>query len=278
MESMWPRPTVFDFGMYDGSDAHYYLETGHKVVAVEANPALCAMAAKRLDKYVMSGQLIIENVAISNTPGTIDLHVCGQDLGSSSIVAERLEERFALGKYTVPTVTYDHLMAKHGKPTFLKIDIEGADKECVLSLKHETVPPYLSFEAHNDLEAMVDHCHGAGYRDFKIIHQPSFRCIQNQECLNERIGMKLVRLAGYDKPLTKRIDGRYHVLGHSAGPAPWHSDGRWYDRKEILAAWRNSRRSGWYDVHAKTRTAQPVPRASAERAGLWWWAGRDATD
>lgn len=117
--------------------------------------------------------MIIENVAISNQPGTID--VCGQDLGSSSIDGERLADRFPLGKYTVPTVTYDNLAKKYGKPTFLKIDIEGADKECVLSLQHETAPPYLSFEAHHDLEGMIDHCYNAGYRYFKIIHQNSFR-------------------------------------------------------------------------------------------------------
>lgn len=268
--------TVFDFGMFDGSDTEYYLQAGHKVVAVEANPALCAMASKRFQAEVMSGRLIIENVAISNLPGTIDLHVCGQDLGSSSILADRLIERFPLGKYTVPTVTYDGLVAKHGKPMFLKIDIEGADKECVLSLTHETAPPYLSFEAHTDLEALIDHCHGAGYREFKIINQTSFRCIQNQESFGQRLGMKIVRLAGYDKPLCRKIDGRYHVLGHSAGPAPWHSDGRWHQRHEILAAWKAARRNGgWYDVHAKKRGAPLVPRASAEKAGLWWWAAAD---
>lgn len=269
-------PLVFDFGMYDAEDTRYYLETGHKVVAVDADPVLCAAAQKRFAEYVSTGQLIVEHAAISNTPGTIELHVSGQDRGSSSIFADRIAERWPLGKYSVPTITYDGLMAKHGKPTFLKIDIEGADKECVLSLRHETAPPYLSFEAHTDLEALVDHCHGAGYREFKIINQTSFRCIQNQESLGQRIGMKVVRLAGYDKPLCRKIDGRYHVLGHSAGPAPWHSDGRWHQRNEILAAWKAARRNGgWYDVHAKKRGAPLVPRASAEKAGLWWWAAAD---
>lgn len=255
---------IFDAGMYDGSDTEYYLETGHKVVAIEANPALCAMARKRFDMQVTAGRLIIENVAISNTPGAIDLHVCGQDLGSSSTVAERLEERFPLGKYTVPTMTYDDLVAKYGKPAYLKIDIEGADKEAVLSLRRDTAPPFLSFEAHQDLEQMIEHCYALDYRRFKVINQTNFRCIQNQESIGHRLGMKLVRLAGYDKPLTRKINGRYHVLGHSAGPAPWDSDGRWYSRDEILAAWKSTRRSGWYDVHAATRTAEaPVSMSKA---------------
>lgn len=255
---------IFDAGMYDGSDTEYYLETGHKVVAVEAHPGFCAAARKRFAKYIDAGQLIIENFAISNTPGTIDLHVSGEDPGSCSTIAERVEGRIPMGTYTARTITYDSLMAKHGKPMLLKIDIEGADKECVLSLTHKTAPPYLSFEAHHDIEALIDHCHSAGYRQFKIIHQSSFRCIQNQECLSQRIRMKLVRLAGFDKPLTRRINGRWHVLGHSAGPAPWDSDGRWYSRNEILAAWKSARRSGWYDVHAATRTAEaPVSMPKA---------------
>lgn len=255
---------VFDFGMYDGEDARYYLETGLKVVAIDADPVLCEAAKKRFAEPLSKGQLVVEHAAISNTPGTIDLHVSGQDRGSSSIYADRIAERWPLGKYSVPTVTYDDLVAKHGKPEYLKIDIEGADRDAVMSLRHETAPPFLSFEAHEHLEEMIQHCYDLGYRRFKIINQTNFRCIQNQESIGHRLGMKLVRLAGYDKPLTRKINGRYHVLGHSAGPAPWNSDGQWYSRNEILAAWQSSRRSGWYDVHAATRTAEaPVSTSKA---------------
>lgn len=266
---------IFDFGMFDGSDAEYYLETGYKVIAVDAYPPHCAMAAKRLAKYVESGQLVIENMAISNTHGTVDLHICGQDLGSNSIVAERLTDRFSLGKYTVPTTTYDGLVAKYGLPMLLKIDIEGADRECVLGLTSKTAPMYLSFEAHTDLPEMIDHARSCGYQEFKIIQQTSFRSLQNQDAFMDRVRMKMVRLAGYDKPLTRKIDGRLHLLGHSAGPAPWHSDGRWYSKKEILRDWEKLAHRGWYDVHAAMPDRKVVPRASAARAGLWWWAGTD---
>lgn len=246
---------IFDIGMFDGSDTQYYLETGHRVVAVEANPSLCAMVAERLRRFIASGQLVIENVAVSNQPGTIDLHVCGQDLGSSSIVGERIADRYPLGRYTVPTVTYHDLVRKHGRPIFLKIDIEGADRECVMSLTHETAPPYLSFEAHQDMEALINHAHDCGYRYFKIIHQNSFRSLQNQDSFGDRIRMKILRMTGYDRPLAVKRDGRLFALGHSAGPPPWASDGRFYDRREILGAWAQTEHRGWYDVHAATRTA-----------------------
>jgi FkbM family methyltransferase len=242
--------TIFDIGMYDGADTTYYLETGHKVVAVEANPTLCTIVAKRLQRYIDSGQLIIENVAISNQPGTIDLHICGQDLGSSSIVKDRLTDRFPLGTYTVPTMTYVDLVRKHGKPKYLKIDIEGADKECVLSVTSGNAPQYLSFEAHNDMEEMINHAYAGGYRRFKVIHQNSFRSIQNQDSFMDRVRYKVVRLAGFDRPLFVKRDGRLFVLGHSAGPAPWKSDGPFYSQDAILKAWKATAHRGWYDVHA----------------------------
>ena len=40
--------TVFDVGMFDGSDTKYYAELGFRVIAVEANPTLAERARKRL--------------------------------------------------------------------------------------------------------------------------------------------------------------------------------------------------------------------------------------
>jgi FkbM family methyltransferase len=240
--------------MYDGADTCYYLESGNKVLAVEANPALCAMADQRLSNYVQSGQLTILNVAVSNIPGTIDLHICGQDLGSSSIYADRIAHRFPLGSYQVSTVTLQALIAQYGRPDFVKIDIEGADRDCILSLTQDNAPPFLSFEAHDDLEELLAHGYSIGYRNFKLIHQNTFRALQNQDCLKDRISMKLVRLLGYEEPRFVRRNGRLFMLGHSAGPAPWDSDGGWYGMQELLTAWklatRRGRTGGWYDVHA----------------------------
>jgi FkbM family methyltransferase len=246
--------TIFDVGMYDGADAKYYLETGHKVVAIEANPMMCDCVGKKLQRYVDTGQLLIENVAVAANAGSIDLHICGQDLGSSSIVAEHLVGRQPLASFSVPATTITDLMHRHGKPKFLKVDIEGADKVCVMSLTQETAPQYLSFEAHKDMEEMIDYAASIGYCGFKIIHQNSFLCVQRQYSLGDRIRRKIMRLTGYDAPTLAKRDGRQFALGHSAGPAPWRSDGPFYSRAEILSAWRRARSAdhvqGWYDVHA----------------------------
>ena len=39
---------VFDIGMNNGDDTAYYLHRGFRVVAVEADPILCAAATTRL--------------------------------------------------------------------------------------------------------------------------------------------------------------------------------------------------------------------------------------
>lgn len=246
--------TIFDVGMYDGADTVYYLETGHRVIAIEANPMMCEAVSQKLRPYVESGQLLIENVAVAATSGTIELHICGQDLGSSSIVASHLVGRQPLASFTVPSTTITALIHRHGKPKLLKVDIEGADRECIMSLTKDTAPQFLSFEAHKDLEEMIDYAASIGYCGFKIIHQNSFLCVQRQYSMGDRIRRKIMRLTGYDGPTTAMRDGRKFVLGHSAGPAPWRSDGPFHSRSEILTAWRRARSAnlvqGWYDVHA----------------------------
>ncbi len=45
---------VFDAGMNNGDDTAYYLFRGFDVVAIEANPALCARARRRLPRRWMT--------------------------------------------------------------------------------------------------------------------------------------------------------------------------------------------------------------------------------
>ncbi len=61
--------TVFDIGMYDASDTVYYLEEGHKVVAVEANPTLVQRAEERFHHYIEAGRLHLVNAAIGAESG-----------------------------------------------------------------------------------------------------------------------------------------------------------------------------------------------------------------
>ena len=55
--------TVFDVGMFDGADTAYYLESGYRVVSVEANPVLVQRAEKT---FAPAGEV-----------GATDLRSCG---------------------------------------------------------------------------------------------------------------------------------------------------------------------------------------------------------
>jgi len=72
------------------------------------------------------------------------------------------------------TVTLQALIAQYGRPDFVKIDIEGADRDCILSLTQDNAPPFLSFEAHDDLEELLAHGYSIGYRNFKLSTRTHF--------------------------------------------------------------------------------------------------------
>lgn len=90
--------------------------------------------------------------AVGATEGSADLYLCGQDLlGTLSrdwiSVAEksqRLSEFKWQKSIVVPVTTLDALIAKHGEPKFIKIDVEGFESEVLAGLTF--APSVLSFE------------------------------------------------------------------------------------------------------------------------------------
>ncbi len=246
--------SVFDIGMYDGADTAYYLECGHRVVAVEANPDLVAAAETRFAAEIAAGRLTCVHGAISPDGQDVELNLSAQDLGSSSLFADRLEERRPVGTIAVPGVTLAALMAEHGVPEYLKVDIEGADHLCVLALTPARRPAYMSFEMGDDAARLIAHLEAVGYGRFKVINQVTFRELANRRNLRDRIARRLLRALGYDKPLLYKRAGRFFRSEHSSGPVPWLSDGSWQSgemvRTRLREAAANGLLSGWYDVHA----------------------------
>lgn len=242
--------TIFDIGMYDGSDTAYYLEIGFRVVAVEANPELVDKAQQTFAPQIASGQLTCINAAISASGGAVELTLSGKDLGSSTLFPEKIAHMRPVGSIKVPGVTIEHLFKQHGVPKYLKVDIEGADRFCVLSLTKENRPTFLSFEMSGDVDELLIHAATIGYNRFKVINQNSFRECGNIECLYDRAASKLIRYLGYADPLMIRRAGRFFVAGHSSGPVPWKSDGQWRSIDETRSIVSGTNLPGWNDIHA----------------------------
>lgn len=242
--------TIFDIGMYDGADTAYYLESGYRVIAVEANPELVNKAEQRFSAYISSGQLTCIHAAISSNGEPVELVLSGTDLGSSTIFRQKIADRRPLGCVKVSGTTLIHLFAKYGIPLYLKVDIEGADRFCILSLTKEHCPNFLSFEIGDDVDELLSHIASLGYKSYKIINQNSFRELSNVECLYDRIAKKIIRCLGYSDPLLIRRAGRFFIPGHSSGPLPWHSDGRWRSYDDIRSIICTKSLPGWNDIHA----------------------------
>jgi len=247
--------TVFDIGMYDGADTQYYLDSGYRVIAVEANPFLVQRARERFSVHIADNRLVCINAAITADGAPAELTISADDLGSSSVLDSWVENKQPAGSVRVPGITMQKLLGDYGVPHFIKVDIEGADRWCVLALTPDTHPQYLSFEVRADFEELLQHAESIGFSRYKIINQLNFRELGHERRLFDRVRLGAVRLLGYGNPELIRRHGRFFVSGHSSGPAPWSSDGKWRSAKGVADQWRKAQASDpdnwrWYDVHA----------------------------
>ena len=101
--------TIFDIGMYDGADTEYYLQSGFRVVAVEANPDLIGQAKQKFCAELRLGQLILCHAAISQNGEPVELLLAGTDLGSSSIFHRLVEKKRPIGPIKAPGATFPDL-------------------------------------------------------------------------------------------------------------------------------------------------------------------------
>jgi FkbM family methyltransferase len=251
-----PAKTVFDVGMFDGEDSAYYLELGFHVVAVEANPAAVEAGRRRFSDALKDHRLTIENVAIGSNVGTMDLHICVEDPGSSSVLAERVHEREDRDVHiSVPTMPLNLLFERYGIPYYMKVDIEGADRECILALTPDQRPPYVSFEMGDDAGELMDHLGTIGYNKFKIVSQVSFRELERLTTFGDRLVRRVRHTFRRPPRATVRRGGRWFRLEHSSGPLPELAEGRWRNLAETHERWQTHRREradegGWFDLHA----------------------------
>lgn len=171
---------IFDIGMDAGEDTNYYLAKGFRVVAVEANPAVCEETAKRHAAAISQGRLTIVNRAISQTCELLAFYVCETN-SAWSTSSPRLRDywRGAAGavfrEIRVDAVTTPELVERFGVPYYAKIDIEGSDLLCLDGFARCAIrPQYVSLEVDfRCVEDIIRSATGLGYRHFSLVGQRS---------------------------------------------------------------------------------------------------------
>jgi FkbM family methyltransferase len=145
-----PGDLVFDVGAHVGDRIATFRRLRARVVAVEPQPALVTTLRML---YGRKRNVVIEPKAVGRKPGTIAMKI-NVDNPTVSTVSEAFVEaaRGAAGweeqiweeSVEVPMITLDTLIEAHGKPAFIKIDVEGYEEEALAGLSQPV--DALSFE------------------------------------------------------------------------------------------------------------------------------------
>ncbi len=165
---------VFDIGAHVGDRVASFRRLGCRVVAVEPQPAL-VKTLKLL--YGRSADVAIEAVAVGRTAGMIEMMINADNPTVSTASRQFIDAaRNARGwqeqrwseSINVPMTTLDALIARHGVPSFIKIDVEGFEAEALAGLTQPVKA--LSFEfttIQRDVAlACVDRCLALGLTRF----------------------------------------------------------------------------------------------------------------
>jgi FkbM family methyltransferase len=157
-----PGSLVFDIGANIGLKAMSFLRLGASVVAVEPVP-ICVERLRKMG----SKRLTVLPCAAGPTNGMATLHVAPREtqwstLSEKWLAIAKKSERFACGNWsehiTVPTITLDSLIERHGKPDFIKIDVEGFESDVLNGLS--SLPCPLSFEFNSEYLSATAECLG----------------------------------------------------------------------------------------------------------------------
>lgn len=251
---------VFDIGMHCGDDTAFYLARGFKVIALEANPLLCADVSSRFHTEIQDGRLVIVQKALWEKAGEeLTFHMSRANSTWSSLDSWRAEKGGSDGSDPTPvsTTTLDELLKEYGIPHYIKCDIEGADHHlCDQLLLSSTKPDFISVEG-TSIELMAQLL-SSGYDKFQLVNQS-----------------KIKRFPGSRKLSAVYGEMEYQFSGHSSGPFGFDLDAdRWITFKDAAFQWLKFSElkkldpdlalDSWFDFHATTKKTLKRQRLASD--------------
>jgi FkbM family methyltransferase len=172
-----PGDLVFDIGAHVGDRIAAFRRLDTRVVAVEPQPAL--VKTLRL-LYGRDSKVTIEASAVGRQAGSIELSLnldnptvatASADFIAAAAGTPGWQGQAWAKRVRVPLTTIDALIAQHGMPAFIKIDVEGYEAEALTGLSQPVKA--LSFEftliQRDVARACVQRCGTLGYAHFNAI-------------------------------------------------------------------------------------------------------------
>lgn len=150
---------IFDVGANEGLKTDLFLRMGARVVAIEPDETNQLILEERFVKLRLARRpVVIVGKAVSDKNTMESMWIDGPGSAVNTLSqkwATTLRENKARHMYshcgldfvqrrTIETTTLEELIAEHGRPLFIKIDVEGYELNVIRGLRHPV--PYLSFE------------------------------------------------------------------------------------------------------------------------------------
>jgi FkbM family methyltransferase len=137
---------VFDIGACGGAKTAIFYELAQMIVAVEPGPAESVLR----ERFAHKPRVTVVSAAVGANEGVGLLHVYGEGGGGFDTISQKWTETLAhsldgrdrpemLPSKTmrVPITTLDKLIAEYGLPSYIKIDIEGAELDAIRGLSRK---------------------------------------------------------------------------------------------------------------------------------------------
>ncbi len=145
-----PGQLAFDIGSHVGDRISAFRRLGARVVALEPQPG----PARAIEIIHGRDRMVtLVKAACGSAPGEVTFRInsanptvstVSEDFVNAAAGADGWESQVWDQAITVPCVTLDGLIAAHGQPAFIKVDVEGFELQVLEGLS--TPVPALSFE------------------------------------------------------------------------------------------------------------------------------------